>query len=474
MTTLFPAKHVDLGALQPAIALGALDGRYRGAVSPLVDWFSEAALNRARLFVEIEWLIWLTDKHVLKGAPVLSPAQKTQLRELVASFGEAQIARLAEVEAQTKHDVKAVEYLLKGAIEQAGMGDLKEIVHIFCTSEDINNLSYAILVKNGVERVWLPAARELTEQVCAMARANAEVPMLSHTHGQAATPTTLGHELAVFAWRMNRQLRRIENQEFLGKINGATGNFAAHSTAVPHANWPELSRGFVEDVLDLTWNPLTTQIESHDWQVELYTAITHFNRVIHNLATDCWTYISMGYFAQELAAQGSTGSSTMPHKINPIRFENAEANLEISAALFEVLAQTLSTTRMQRDLTDSTTQRNIGNAFGHSLLAIDNLKRGLGGLKVDRDALLADLDANWEVLGEAIQQTMRVAGIAGVAGMENPYERLKELTRGHRVNAQDMHDFIAGLGLPADTTERLQALTPATYTGLAAELVDYL
>ncbi len=482
MTTEFPKKHTDLGALEPAIALGPLDGRYRGVVAPLVDWFSEAALNRARLFVEIEWLIWLTDQQVLPGAPRLSDTEKDYLRGLVSEFGGHEIAELAKTEAKTKHDVKAVEYLLKSALEAApaklgGTSELprvKEIVHIFCTSEDINNLSYAILLKHGVERVWLPAARALQEQLAGLARENAEVPMLAHTHGQPATPTTLGHELAVFAWRMSRQLKHVESQEYLGKINGATGNFAAHTVAVPGADWPTLSRDFVEERLGLTWNPLTTQIESHDYQAELYASVTHFNRIAHNLATDCWTYISMRYFAQDLAAQGSTGSSTMPHKINPIRFENAEANLEISSGLFGVLEETLVTTRMQRDLTDSTTQRNIGTAFGHSLLAIDNLRRGLAGLKVDREAMAADLDENWEVLGEAIQQTMRVAGIAGVPGMEDPYERLKALTRGQKVDAEVMHDFVAGLGLPADVMTRLQALTPANYHGLAADMVRFL
>lgn len=484
MVTEFPTAHVDLGALNPAIALGSLDGRYRGVVAPLVDWFSEAAVNRARLFVEIEWLIWLTDQEVLDGAPVLSTAEKSYLRGLVGTFGADEIATLSETEAKTKHDVKAVEYLLKSALEAApevlggaegqALPKLKEIVHIFCTSEDINNLTYAILLKQGVGRVWLPAARALQTQITDLAQENAQVPMLAHTHGQPATPTTLGHELAVFAWRMNRQLKRVEAQEYLGKINGATGDFAAHTVAVPGADWPALSRGFVEDSLGLTWNPLTTQIESHDYQAELYATVTHFNRIAHNLATDIWTYISLRYFAQDLAAQGSTGSSTMPHKINPIRFENAEANLEISSGLFEVLEQTLVTTRMQRDLTDSTTQRNIGTAFGHSLLAIDNLRRGLAGLKVDAAVMAADLDDNWEVLGEAVQQTMRVAGIAGIPGMDNPYERLKELTRGHKVDGARMREFISGLGLPPEQTARLQALTPATYTGLAAELVDYL
>ncbi len=465
----------------PPIALGPLDGRYRGAVADLVDHLSEAALNRARVLVEVEWLIHLTERGVLPGAPRLSEAEKAYLRGVVATFGPAEIAELAAIEAETRHDVKAVEYFLKRRLAAApatlgastALPGVGEIVHIFCTSEDINNLAYALTVRDAVGQVWLPAATALADDVASLARANAEVPMLARTHGQAATPVTLGKELAVLAHRLRRQVARVGRAEYLGKINGATGTYGAHTVAVPEVDWEAIARSFV-DGLGLTWNPLTTQIESHDWQAELYADVARFNRVLHNLATDVWTYISLGYFRQRLSAQGSTGSSTMPHKVNPIRFENAEANLEISSALLDTLAATLVTSRLQRDLTDSTTQRNIGVAFGHSLLAIDNVRRGLAGLDVDAEAMARDLDANWEVLGEAVQSAMRVAGIAGVQGMADPYERLKDLTRGRRVDGDAMRAFIRDLGLPSEVEDRLAALTPATYTGLAARLVAHL
>ena len=276
----------------------------------------------------------------------------------------------------------------------------------------------------------------------------------------------------MFAHRLSRQIKRVEATEYLGKINGATGTWAAHVVSVPGADWPTLARSFVEG-LGLTWNPLTTQIESHDWQAELYADVARAGRIAHNLATDAWTYISMDYFHQNLAAQGSTGSSTMPHKVNPIRFENAEANLEVSNALLDSLASTLVTSRMQRDLTDSTTQRNVGVAFGHAVLAYDNLVRGLDGIEINAARMAQDLDANWAVLGEAVQQAMRAAAIAGATGMANPYERLKELTRGHEVGAEDMREFIAGLGLPTEVEERLLALTPATYIGLSERLARW-
>jgi len=465
----------------PPIALGPLDGRYRGTVAGLVDHLSEAALNRSRLHVEVEWVIHLTTLGVLPGAPSLSPADAAYLRGVVARFGPADVEELAAIERETLHDVKAVEYLLKRRLADAPQAlgpetvlpQVSEVVHIFCTSEDVNNLAYALMVRDAVAQVWLPAATSLVDALADVARDTAGVPMLARTHGQAATPVTLGKELAVLAHRLRRQLARVARAEHLGKINGATGTYGAHAVAVPGADWEAIARAFVEG-LGLTWNPLTTQIESHDWQAELYADVARFNRVLHNLATDVWTYISLGYFRQRLSAHGSTGSSTMPHKVNPIRFENAEANLEISCALLDTLAATLVTSRLQRDLTDSTTQRNIGVAFGHSLLAIDNVRRGLAGLDVDAEAMARDLDANWEVLGEAVQSAMRVAGIAGVQGMADPYERLKELTRGRRVDGPAMREFIGGLGLPDDVAARLLALTPATYTGLAEQLVRHL
>lgn len=470
-----------LADIEPAIALGPLDGRYRGATAPLVDYLSEAALNRARIHVEIEWLIHLSTQRVLLGAPVLTAQEIAYLRDIPAGFGEKEIAELGSIEAETRHDVKAVEYFVKRRLDAApevlgsdtALAKMHEIVHIFCTSEDINNLSYAVVIKGAVENVWLPAARTLADKLATLARENADLPMLSRTHGQTASPTTLGKEMAVFASRLQRQLRRIAATEYLGKINGATGTFGAHTAAVPGADWPAISRSFVEG-LGLAWNPLTTQIEPHDWQADLYSDIAHFNRIAHNIATDFWTYISLDYFHQNLAAQGTTGSSTMPHKVNPIRFENAEANLEISSALLESLASTLVTSRLQRDLTDSTTQRNIGVGLGHSLLAIDNLLRGINGVDPNPAVLERDLDASWEVLGEPIQQAMRAAEIAGATGMGNPYERLKELTRGRRVTEQDMRGFIKELGIPADVERRLLALTPGGYVGLAPELVAYL
>lgn len=462
------------------IALGALDGRYRPVVAPLVDYLSEAGLNRARIFVEVEWLIHLLDHQILPGAPSLTDADRAYLRQIVTDFDAAAVEELAQIEAETRHDVKAVEYYLKRRLDAAGdrlpgtaLTQMHEVVHIFCTSEDINNLSYALVVKGAIGNVWLPAARALADDLTGLARTHADLPMLCRTHGQPATPSTMGKEMAVFAHRLTRQLRRVENTDFLGKINGATGTYAAHVCALPQVDWQAVARDFVTG-LGLDWNPLTTQIESHDWQSELYADVARFNRIAHNLATDAWTYISLGYFHQNLAAQGSTGSSTMPHKVNPIRFENAEANLEISCALLDTLAATLVTSRLQRDLTDSSTQRNIGTALGHSLLAVDNLRRGLAGIDMNGAAMAADLDAHWEVVGEAVQQTMRVASIAGTTGMEDPYERLKELTRGQRVNAQATADFISSLGLPEDVQQRLLALTPATYVGMAAQLVRHL
>lgn len=462
-----PTPLADAG-----VPLGPLDGRYRPVVAPLVEHLSEAALNRERLRVEVEWLIHLTEHQVVPGARRLTEAETARLRGLAAGFGPADVAEVAEIERVTVHDVKAVEYLLKRRMAGTTLEDLTELVHFGCTSEDINNLAYALMVRGAVQQVWLPAARAVVHSVTAMAHELADLPVLARTHGQPATPTTLGKELAVLAHRLRRQLGRVERAEYLGKVNGATGTWSAHVVAVPAVDWAQVSRRFVEG-LGLTWNPLTTQIESHDWQAELYADVARFNRVLHNLCTDVWTYISLGYFVQVLdqQSQGSIGSSTMPHKVNPIRFENAEANLEVSTALLDVLASTLVTSRLQRDLSDSSMQRNIGSAFGHSLVALDNVRRGLAGLDADPAATARDLDANWEVLGEAVQSVMRAAGIAGTPGMDEPYERVKELTRGRRVDGETMRQFVAGLGLPDAERERLLALTPAGYTGLAAELV---
>ncbi|MGB3762936.1 MAG: adenylosuccinate lyase [Ornithinimicrobium sp.] len=458
----------------PPLALGALDGRYRTAVGPLVEHLSEPALNRQRLHVEIEWLIFLTQHAVVPGAGRLTDGEQERLRSLIDDFDADTIAELAAIEAETVHDVKAIEYFLRRRLSDRleGRDDLAELVHFACTSEDINNLSYALMIKGAVIDVWLPRAQQLIAQVSDMARELAGIPLLAHTHGQPATPTTMGKELAVLAARLARQVRRIERADYLGKFNGATGTYGAHLAAVPGADWQQISRTFVTG-LGLTWNPLTTQIESHDWQAEVYADVARFNRVLHNLCTDLWSYISMGYFAQ-VRGQGTVGSSTMPHKVNPIRFENAEANLEVSNALLDVLASTLVTSRLQRDLTDSSMQRNVGTALGHSLLAIDNAGRGLAGLDANPEAMAADLDANWEVLAEPIQSVMRALAASGIEGMSNPYDRLKDLTRGRRINGSDLRDFVRGLGLPRDEEQRLVEMTPTSYVGLAPELVAHL
>ncbi|MBC7725182.1 MAG: adenylosuccinate lyase [Burkholderiaceae bacterium] len=455
----------------PHQPLSPLDGRYRAAVSPLGEHLSEAGLNRARVHIEVEWLIFLTDREMFGSHP-LTPAQTTSLRALVADFGQADIDELAALEATTRHDVKAVEYYVRARLVSLDLTDVAELTHFACTSEDINNLAYALTIGAAVRNVWLPALENVIESLAERAVTHRADAMLAHTHGQPATPTTVGKEFAVFVHRLRRLAAQVDATEYLGKFSGATGTFAAHVAADPTRDWPALCREFVES-LGLDWNPLTTQIESHDWQAELYQKVSHINRVLHNFATDAWTYISLGYFTQ-IPQKGTTGSSTMPHKINPIRFENAEANLELSSALLDSLAATLVTSRLQRDLTDSTTQRNVGVALGHSLLALDNLNRGLTEIAVNRLRLAEDLDSNWEVLGEAIQTVIRAEITAGNSAIEDPYALLKDLTRGRRVGQAELVEFVAGLDISQGAKDRLAALTPAGYAGLASDLVDYL
>jgi len=455
----------------PPQPLSPLDGRYRAAVAPLGEHLSEAGLNRARVRVEVEWLILLADRGLFGVAP-LSHEDRRELRRFAAEFGQDQIDRLAELEAVTRHDVKAVEYLIREHLARIGLTRVAELVHFACTSEDINNLAYALTIGEAIEHVWLPRLDGVVTALTDLAVATRDVPMLAHTHGQPATPTTMGKELAVVVHRLRRQRDRAAAVVPVGKLNGATGTYAAHLAAAPEVEWPVLSREFVTS-LGLEWNPLTTQIESHDWQAELYQAVALANRVLHNLCTDVWTYISMGYFRQVPQA-GATGSSTMPHKVNPIRFENAEANLELANALLDSLAATLTTSRLQRDLTDSTTQRNVGVALGHGVLALDNIARGLGEIAIDPARLAADLAANQEVLGEAIQTVIRAEVAAGRSSIADPYAVLKELTRGRRVSADDLREFIEGLDIGDAAKARLLALTPATYTGLASELVDVI
>ena len=452
--------------------LSPLDGRYASQVQDLSLYLSEAGLNRARIQVEIEWLILLANKELFGRDRYITEEQARRLRSAVDYFSDADVAKLADTESRTRHDVKAVEYFVRDKLTEIDREDLHELAHFAATSEDINNLSYALIIKQAVSKVWLPKAREVVSSLEELAKAYASVPMLSRTHGQPATPTTMGKEIAVFASRLSRQIGRIEKADYLGKFSGATGTYSAHVVAIPDANWPELAKELVES-LGLKFNPLTTQIESHDWQAELYSSIAHFNRVLHNLATDVWSYISIGYFKQ-IPVKGATGSSTMPHKINPIRFENAEANLEISNALFDVLAATLVTSRLQRDLTDSSSQRNIGVAFGHSLLAIDNISKGLTEIEVAESVMAADLAENWEVLTEAIQTVIRAEVASGRSSISNPYDLLKDLSRGKRLTREDLANFILKLDIEQAAKDRLLVLSPKDYIGLAAKLAQQL
>ena len=448
--------------------LSPLDGRYRAAVADLGLHLSEAGLNRARIAVEVEWLIHLANRNLLGTGRVIDETEIATLRSLVTNFSDADVATLAGFEATTKHDVKAVEYFIREKLTGMNRLDLLELTHFACTSEDINNLSYAIVVRDAVTEVWLPRVETLMTKLRSLSTKYSAVAMLARTHGQPATPTTMGKELAVFVHRLQRQLDRIAKAEYLGKFSGATGTFSAHVVAAPQVDWLGESEAFVSG-LGLTWNPLTTQIESHDWQAELYSSVALFNRILHNFCTDIWTYISLNYFKQ-IPQAGATGSSTMPHKVNPIRFENAESNLELSNAILDSLAATLVTSRMQRDLTDSSSQRNIGLGFGHSLLAIDNVTRGLDELELSEAVLFSDLSENLEVLGEAIQTVIRAEVAAGRSSISNPYELLKELTRGKRINVEDLKVFINQLEIGQEAKDRLLVLTPQTYVGLASEI----
>ena len=459
-----------MSALSPQ-PLSPLDGRYASAVSELGEFLSEAGLNRARIQVEVEWLIYLTD-HSLFGSTPIELEKQRQLRQLAPNFGDDEVAELGTLESTTKHDVKAVEYYVRRRLSELGLNDIAELTHFAATSEDINNLSYALVIRDAVTEVWLPAFRAVIDELRAQAVQYRDDAMLARTHGQPATPTTMGKELAVTVYRLERIRKQVEAAEYLGKFSGATGTFAAHLSAEADLDWQAVSREFVTS-LGLTWNPLTTQIESHDWQAELYSQVAHGNRILHNLCTDVWTYISLGYFTQ-IPVAGATGSSTMPHKINPIKFENAEANLELSSALLDSLAQTLVTSRLQRDLTDSTTQRNVGVALGHSLLALSNITAGLGQISLNRELLAQDLDTNWEVLAEAIQTVVRAEITAGRSSITDPYALLKELTRGKRIGATDLATFVEGLDIGDAAKQRLLALTPHTYVGISSALVEHI
>jgi adenylosuccinate lyase len=447
-------------------SLTPLEGRYGAITEPLESYFSEWALIKYRLHVEVEWLIAMSGNPVLAEIREFTPAEITFLRDIVKNFDETAALKIKEIERTTNHDVKAIEYYLRETLGAMSLSDVLEFIHFSCTSEDINNLSYALMLKHGIEDVWLPAAQTLVDTVTAMAEEEKSIPMLAHTHGQSASPTTAGKELAVFVYRWNRQLKQIRAQEYLGKFNGAVGNYNAHSIAYPNADWEKIARSFIEG-LGLTFNPLTTQIESHDYVAETFHAMTRFNNILLDFDRDMWLYISLGYFKQKAIA-GEVGSSTMPHKINPIDFENSEANLGLSNAVLDHLANKLPISRLQRDLSDSSAQRNIGTGIAHAHIAITYTLKGLRKTVVNREELAGDLEHAWEVLAEAVQTVMRKNGHA------NSYDKLKAITRGKGITEEDMRTFIEGLELPADDKKRLLALTPSTYFGIAPSLVDHI
>ena len=445
------------------LALSPLDGRYAGKVAALRPIFSESGLIRARVHVEVEWLLALAAEPAIQELPALPAAAVERLRNLARDFGTADAARVKEIEATTNHDVKAVEYWIKERLrDDADLAGALEFVHFACTSEDINNLSYALLLRQAREEVLLPALDRLCGSLRAMAHAHAALPMLSRTHGQTASPTTVGKELANVLARLQRQRRQLAAVEMPGKINGAVGNYNAHLAADPDIDWAAFAQRFVES-LGLDFNPYTTQIEPHDGIAELCDVQRRIDTITIDLCRDIWGYISLGYFRQAVKA-GEVGSSTMPHKVNPIDFENAEGNFGIANALLQHFAEKLPISRWQRDLTDSTVLRALGTAFGHALVGFESLAKGLGKLSVNAERLAADLDAAWEVLAEPVQTVMRRHGLP------NPYEQLKSLTRGHGIDAAALRAFIEGLDLPDDAKVRLAALTPGSYTGLAEAL----
>lgn len=444
-------------------AISPIDGRYADKCAELRPLFSERGLIRQRVKVEALWLKALAAEAgivELRGLPAEALAV---LEALAAGLTEADAVEVKRIERETNHDVKAVEYFVKSRLDTVpAWRSRREFVHFACTSEDINNLSYALMLKEARDQVLLPRLDALIARLKMLAHANAAVPMMSRTHGQPATPTTLGKEIANFVYRLQRQRLRFSAVTVEGKINGAVGNFNAHQVAYPQVDWPVLGAKFVES-LGLIWNPYTTQIEPHDWNAEYFDALARINTILIDLCRDFWGYISLGYFRQRVVA-GEVGSSTMPHKVNPIDFENGEGNLGLANALLRFLADKLPISRWQRDLTDSTVLRNVGVAASHSLIAWRSIERGLERVDVDRERLAADLDANWELLAEPVQTVMRRFGV------ENAYEQLKSLTRGQRIDATALRSFITGLAIPDEAKKTLLELTPATYTGVAARL----
>ncbi len=449
--------------LDSLTALSPLDGRYAAKVEALRPIFSEYGLMKRRVQVEIEWLLALAGHPDITELQPFDENARAKLRLIADDFSVSDAAQIKEIEATTNHDVKAVEYFIKEDLgDDASLEAAREFVHFACTSEDINNLAYALMLRDARDAVLLPALDAVIAKLRELARSHAELPMLSRTHGQTASPTTLGKELANFVARLQRQRAQLVQIEIPGKLNGAVGNFNAHVAVYPDVDWRALSKRFVES-LGLQWNAYTTQIEPHDGTAEFCDCARRINTILIDLARDVWGYISLGYFKQQLKA-GEVGSSTMPHKVNPIDFENAEGNLGLANALFAHFSEKLPISRWQRDLTDSTVLRALGTAFGHTLIAFDSLQRGLNKLQVDEARIAADLDASWEVLAEAIQTVMRRYGLP------EPYEQLKALTRGKGITRESLREFISSLELPADAKRRLLELTPASYTGLAAQL----
>jgi adenylosuccinate lyase len=447
----------------PLGALSPLDGRYEKSVQTLRPYFSEAALIRHRVLVELEWLKALAAERRIKELKRFTRATAAALERLVAGFSETDAAHIKNIEAETNHDVKAIEYWLKGRLaKNAQVQRSLEFIHFACTSEDINNLSYALMLAHSRDRVMLPRLDELIEALRRLARRHAARPMLSRTHGQPASPTTLGKEMANFAARLRRARNAIGRVSILGKINGAVGNYNAHVAAYPGFPWEGFCRRFVER-LGLEFNPYTTQIEPHDSCAELFDAYARANTVLLDLDRDLWGYIALGYFRQKTKA-GEVGSSTMPHKVNPIDFENSEGNIGVANALLRHLAEKLPVSRWQRDLSDSTALRNVGNALGHTLLAYSACLRGLAKLEADPARMAEDLEANWEVLAEPVQQVMRKHGVP------DAYEKLKALTRGKRLDRGQLAAFVRALPIPPEAKKRLLALTPALYVGLAPAL----
>ena len=444
-------------------AITPLDGRYAAQLGGLADCLSEWALIKRRVQVEVEWLLEMALRDEIADMRALTGAEQAQLRSLIDDFDDDAATRVKQIERSTNHDVKAVEYYIRERLAGGSMDDVREWVHFCCTSEDINNLAYALMLKAAIRDEWLPNADALVDGVAALAESAAATPLLAHTHGQPASPTTLGKELAVFVYRWRRQLRQIRGAEYLGKFNGAVGNYNAHAIAYPNADWQRVSREFVER-LGLTHNPLTTQIEPHDYLAEIFHALIRFNTITLDFDRDMWAYISRGALRQK-PVEGEVGSSTMPHKVNPINFENSEANMGVSSALLEHLATKLPVSRLQRDLTDSSALRNLGPAIGHGIVGLRSALRGLRQVAPDGDAMAAELNAEWETLAEAAQTVMRKQGAGDAYGL------LKDFTRGQIITPAAMREFIGALDLPADDKARLLALTPALYTGIAQALV---